>query len=107
MKRTKWFAALGMALCAATATAGAASASTAHVASPAKSARPAYLQCSTYISGPNGYADCHGTDRWRLAVYCDWPSVSPVYSNYVYGTGSAGASCWFGRNAQYAAIEVG
>jgi hypothetical protein len=70
------------------------------------SARPAALECSKAVMGSTGYADCTGDETWRLAVYCDFPSVSPVYSGYVNGTGSASATCWFGASAQYAAIEV-
>lgn len=69
-------------------------------------ARPAgTLECSTYTSGPNGGAECYGTQTWRLALYCDWPSPSPVYGATQYGDGASYASCWFGSSAQYAAIE--
>ena len=64
------------------------------------------LECSTYVSGPNGVAECNGEDTsWRLALYCDLPSPSPVYGMTQYGDGVSSASCWFGRPAQYAAVE--
>jgi hypothetical protein len=75
--------------------------------SPAPVYVPAWVSCGIITQGPNGFAACKGNERWRLALYCDFPSPSPVYGSYVNGQGTSAASCWFQANAQYGAIEVG
>jgi hypothetical protein len=71
----------------------------------ASAASAGTLTCVRVVSGSTGRAVCRGTGNWRLAVYCDFPSVSPVYSGTMWGDGTASATCWFGAHAQRAAIE--
>jgi hypothetical protein len=79
---------------------------TAYAATPTPHAIiPQWVNCSTWTSGTEGGANCSGTGWWRVAVYCDWPSPSPVYSGWKYGAGSNAAGCWFGKNAQVARVE--
>ena len=66
----------------------------------------AWVNCNTWTDGQaTGGASCSGTGHWRVAVYCDWPSVSPVYSQDMSGSGQTAATCWFQKHAQRAAVE--
>jgi len=109
MKRARWLRLPILALSTIAVTAGTANASA--VRPRTTSSTPVYQPrigfVRHYHPGPNGFAACKGNERWRLALYCDFPSPSPVYGNYVNGNGNSAASCWFQANAQYGAIEVG
>ncbi|HEX6467605.1 MAG TPA: hypothetical protein VF069_00810 [Streptosporangiaceae bacterium] len=68
------------------------------------------LSCKTGHDngGPNAWATCTGSGNWRMDIYCDWPSPSPITNPWVYQTGgtqTSRGSCWFGRAVQSVTIE--